>query len=237
MRRLLVLATSAVVVLAPATPAAARWTAGGTGAGAAAVATMPGGSPPTTTAAGRDVTVSWPQVVFQSVLLGARAGGGYRVTRYSGDSPAAITVGAGCAGVIDGPAATLQCVEAGVPYGTWRYTVTPVMHTFTGSESAFAATLAVTPDAPVLTSVTAQNPAPGAAVGALQVAWAPSPARPPTTSTGAPGRAATPWGARSTAPRPSPRRATPTPPQGSPAARPTGTRSAPSPARPSSSHR
>jgi hypothetical protein len=61
---------------------------------------------------------------------------------------------------VTGAAATLQCVEAGVPDGSWEYTVTPVLGGFTGAASARRAVTVDTtpPPAPSAVSVTAGGP-------------------------------------------------------------------------------
>ena len=71
--------------------------------------------------------------------------------------------------IASGAAATLACAEANVPPGSWRYTVTPVLGAWHGPESPRSAAVAVAPDAPSLTSATAQNPAAGQATGAIAI--------------------------------------------------------------------
>lgn len=162
-----------LAVVAFATPAGAHWTAGGTGAGTGFAATMPAGQQPSASVAAQDVTVSWAQSQFLGAPLGSYAGGGYTLKRYAEDSSTATTPGASCATTISGATATLQCVEAGVPYGRWQYTVTPLLNTFSGGESTRSAAVGVATDAPVLTSATAQNPtAEQQTSGDIQLSWA-----------------------------------------------------------------
>jgi hypothetical protein len=73
--------------------------------------------------------------------------------------------------MVGGSGATLQCIEAGVPYGTWQYRVTPVLNTFTGTASTTSAPVTVATAAPVLSTVTAQNPSGVQTSGDIQVTW------------------------------------------------------------------
>jgi hypothetical protein len=118
------------------------------------------------------VTVSWAQSTFQGSLLGTYTGGGYTLKRYPQGSTSGVTPNAACATVISGAAASLQCVESGVPYGGWRYTATPVLNTLTGDESVKSAVVTVAPTAPTLSTVTAQNPSSSQTTGDIAVSWA-----------------------------------------------------------------
>jgi hypothetical protein len=171
MRRAAAIVLAAVVGAAGAAPAGAYWQAGGTGGGQAPVATLGAGLQPTASAAGGTVTVQWPQTAFGGAPLGGYPAGGYAVRRHPASGGAAATPAATCDAVVAGTAATLSCQEAGVPPGAWRYTVTPVLGTWTGAESPLSAVVAVAPAAPVLTAVTAQNPSAGRPTGDVQVAW------------------------------------------------------------------
>lgn len=126
----LVLALAAVFPAA----AAASWRPGGSGSGYSAAERMPIGGTPTASASGSEVTVGWPA----STLPGGGAVGGYVVRRYnlSGEQQA---VGAGCAGTVT----ALSCSEQGVLAGKWRYTVTPVLQVWRGTESAGSAPVSV----------------------------------------------------------------------------------------------
>ncbi len=171
MTRVAVLAVALGALLLIASPASAYWTAGGSGAGIGLVATMPDGNQPSGSVAGQTVTVSWSQSTFLGNRLGTYSGGGYNVKRYAQGSSTALAPNASCATTISGSAATLQCAEASVPYGAWQYTVTPVLNTFTGGESVKSAVVIVATGAPTLSSVTAQNPAPGQPTGAIALSW------------------------------------------------------------------
>lgn len=110
------------------------WVADDVGSGRAASQSVPAGRAPTGTSSGRDVTLSWEQID----LSGGTPAAGYVVRRYSlggGEH----TVLAGCSGLVT----TLSCVEAAVPTGSWRYTVTPRHPPWTGAESPPSATVTV----------------------------------------------------------------------------------------------
>jgi len=158
------------LTLLAASSAAAHWRGTGSGSGSAATATMPAGAQPSTSVSVRDVTVSWAQSTFRSSLLGTFSGGGYSVRRYPAAGGTAVVPAAGCASTISGSGASLQCVEAAVPYGAWRYSITPVLGTFTGAESPLSSTVTVAPGAPTATAA-AQNPATGQTRGDIQVSW------------------------------------------------------------------
>jgi hypothetical protein len=119
---------------------------------------MPAGNQPSATVAAQAVTVTWSQNSFLGSPLGAYTGGGYTLTRYANGGSTPLTPSASCATRISGAGATLQCIEAGVPYGAWQYAVTPVLNTFTGAVSAKSTATNVVTAAPVLNTVTAQNP-------------------------------------------------------------------------------
>jgi chitinase len=167
--RLLLIALCAAIVVAVASPAGAYWRAAGSGTGAGTSATMPAGSTPAVTASAEGVTVSWPQSAFQGAPLGGYPGGGYAVTRYA--EGGASGGAAACSPTVGGLGATLRCLDTEVPYGRWQYTVTPVLNSFTGDESARSATVAVASPAPTLTAVVAQNPPTDQAVGPIQITW------------------------------------------------------------------
>jgi hypothetical protein len=162
----------ATLALQPASPALAYWTAGGTGAAFGSADTLPAGGRPTASALARAVTVTWTQTLFGGLPLGGYGNGGYSIRRYPAAGGAAVTPGAGCDSTVTGGTATLSCSESNVPPGSWRYTVTPLLGTWTGAESLKSAAVAVAPDGPALSSVTAQNPPAGQATGAIAVSWA-----------------------------------------------------------------
>ena len=161
----------ATVVLTGAVPAAGYWSAGGTGAASASVDTLAAGNTPTASATGHTVTVTWAQTTIGSYALGGFALGGYAVLRYPAGGGSAVTPGPGCAAAVSGIGPSLTCAEANVPPGAWRYTVTPLLGTWTGAESAESAAVSVAPDAPVLTAAAAQNPAAGQSTGAVALSW------------------------------------------------------------------
>lgn len=170
--RLPLTALCALAALTWAAPADGRWRAGGAGSGIGIVALMPAGATPAAAVSAQSVTVTWTQSTFLGTRLGSFTGGGYLIKRYAQGSSTGVTPGAGCNSVVAGTTATLQCVEGAVPYGTWQYTVSPVLNTFTGAESANSANATVTTSAPSLSSVTAQNPTAGQTTGSIQIAWA-----------------------------------------------------------------
>jgi hypothetical protein len=176
MRRFVTVVAVLTAALALAAPAAAYWHAGGAGSGAAPVATLLGGVQPTVSASGQTVTVQWKQTVFTGNPLGSYAGGGYTVKRYPAAGGAAVTPNASCDATVTGATVTLTCQESNTPLGSWQYTVTPVLKTWTGDESPTSSAVSVVP---TLSSATAQNPASGQTTGNVQVAW--------STATGATG--------------------------------------------------
>jgi Bacterial Ig domain len=159
------------LALLGASPAAAYWTAGGTGTAFGAADTLDAGNSPTAAVSGSTVTVSWLQTVFHGLPLGGYSNGGYVVRRYPAGGGAAVTPGAACAGTINGGGATLSCAEASVPAGSWRYTVVPVLGSWTGAESLKSAAVLVGPNAPALAAATPQNPGAGQATGAIVLGW------------------------------------------------------------------
>lgn len=154
-----------------AAPAAARWTALGSGAGSGTSALMPAGNQPSGSVAGQSVTVTWTQSTFLGSQLGTYGGGGYILKRYPAGGSTPTTPNASCLTTISGAGTTLQCVEEGVPYGSWQYTVTPVLNTFTGTTSAASTAVVVVTAAPTLNTVTAQNPTAGQTTGSIQASW------------------------------------------------------------------
>jgi hypothetical protein len=127
-KRRRLLALSAIVLLAGAlagglvayfSGAAAAGSAGG-----GAATSMAPGRPPTTVTSqpGRSVTITWPA----TTLADGHPVDGYLVTRYEAGPPfAPQTALAGCSGVLT----ALSCTELGVPFGSWQYTITPVIGT------------------------------------------------------------------------------------------------------------
>lgn len=169
--RSLLLCLTVALLLAPAASADAYWRSTGTGTGSGTTATMPAGNQPSASVSTQSVTISWPQSSFLGSPLGTYTGGGYTLKRYASGGSTPITPSASCATTISGAGATLQCIEAGVPYGAWQYAVTPVLNTFTGAVSAKSTATNVVTAAPTLNTVTAQNPAAGQTTGDIQLSW------------------------------------------------------------------
>jgi hypothetical protein len=144
-------------VLAPPGAAQAAWSLAGPGARAYVRAdSLPlTGAGPTADQVGGSVGITWTQGSFHGQLLGARTYGGYRVNRYDVGGTAQ-SVGAGCAGVISGATASLNCTETGVPAGTWRYGITPVLGNWIGTEGSRSLVVLDT-TAPVVTLTTPVN--------------------------------------------------------------------------------
>ena len=165
---------TAVILVAcglAAQPAAAYWTAGGSGSGMLGLATLPAGPTPSVGGTARDITVSFDQVSFNGTFLGTRAQGGYHVLRRPSGGGAAVEAGGTCAGTLGGSAATLSCVDAGAPLGTWRYSIVPVLGSWTGDEGPVSAVVTARLAAPVLAPAEALNPASGADVGNIRLTW------------------------------------------------------------------
>jgi hypothetical protein len=169
MRRSLLPLLALVVLAVCAAPASAYWKATGSGTGSATVDILLGGPQPTASVSGQTVTVQWTQTAFQGSPLGTYSGGGYTIKRYPAAGGTAVTPNATCDTTVSGATTTLSCQEASTPLGSWQYTVTPVLKTWTGAESAKSSTAAVVP---TLSSVTAQNPAAGQTTGGIQISWA-----------------------------------------------------------------
>lgn len=126
MRRIRPILLAALVLLLVPGTAFASWIVVGTGTGAGRADTVPVGTAPSVAVTGRNVTVSWPAASFADGTPVT----GYRVARYDAVSQIAATVATACDGVVT----ALSCVEAAVPPGTWRYRVTPVQASWTGTE-------------------------------------------------------------------------------------------------------
>jgi Chitobiase/beta-hexosaminidase C-terminal domain len=108
-------------------------------AGAAVATSVDQGTPPTsvTVHPGRSVTLNWAS----ATLANGHAVDGYVITRYDANAPYApqLTL-PGCTGVI----AALTCTEGGVPFGSWQYTVTPVIGAnWLGLESTKSGTVTI----------------------------------------------------------------------------------------------
>ena len=136
-RRTLILFALVGALLAGQGTAWAAWLAsgGGRAAGRAmALGTAP--APGISVTGGNDVALTIAQTSFKGQLLGAVAGGGWRVTRHDANGVAqSQTAGSTCTGLLSGSAATLACAEPNVPEGSWRYAAVPSLQAWRGSES------------------------------------------------------------------------------------------------------
>jgi hypothetical protein len=128
------------VVLFMARPGIAAWQATGNGVGSVGSKTMPAAAGATPTAAvplaSHNVTVTWAASTF----LGGVAVPSYVVKRYDGVLGTVQTIGAACSGLVS----ATSCVEAGVPSGTWKYSITPAAGSWRGTEGAQSAAVVVT---------------------------------------------------------------------------------------------
>jgi trimeric autotransporter adhesin len=111
--------------------------------GGAVAASLPRGSTPEVSLSGTSVTVSWAQSSVGGQRLGAYAGGGYTLKRYPASGGSGVTPGASCDTTIGGASEKLSCTESNIPPGSWRYTVTPVLNNWVGSESAQSAAVTI----------------------------------------------------------------------------------------------
>lgn len=146
-RRVLTIPLLAFVLLVIVPLASAYWTDSGGGSGTASTATMPAGPTPTVSASGTTVTVSFTQVQVVGMNLGLYGLGGYQIKRYPAVAGAGVSPAAGtCAALVTGAAGTLSCTETGTPRGDWKHTVTPILGSWTGAESAKSATVVIAPD-------------------------------------------------------------------------------------------
>jgi hypothetical protein len=159
--RWMTLVSLGFILVFGATPASAYWLAGGSGAGVGVLATLGAGDQPFTTASSTTVTVEWAQTDFQSAPLGTFSGGGYKILRYPESGGTAVTPSGECGGTISGATTTLSCQETNVPAGFWRYTIQPVLNSWTAPESVLSSPVGVAPGAPTLVT---SSQAPGAGV-------------------------------------------------------------------------
>jgi hypothetical protein len=108
-----------LVALSAVGSAGAAWSPGAPGPSAAKAKTLPASmaAPQQPTASGRNVTVTWSAATF----VEGGAVPGYVVRRFNAISGAEAATAAACSGVV----AATTCIEANVPTGSWKYTVTP----------------------------------------------------------------------------------------------------------------
>lgn len=132
-RSIIVLSALALTLLS--TAAFAAWLVTSSNAnGFSKAATIIPGIPPSADVTGSNITVSWGKATFG----GSTGVNGYIVKRYNTDGAVQI--------ILDqclGPIAALSCTEQAVPSGDWKYTVTPVHGSWSGTESAFSNSVTV----------------------------------------------------------------------------------------------
>lgn len=131
-RRRLAACIVAIVVGVSTGSALGYWTGGPgqllRGSGAAAATSVNAGPTPVVDAQGSSYGVTWNPATMSS----GAAVSGYQVQRYDAGTNALQTIGSSCAGTIS----ATSCTEAGVPAGSWRYTVTPLVGSnWRGAES------------------------------------------------------------------------------------------------------
>ena len=119
-RHLATLAASVAMTLVAGT-AWAFWSADSApgGNGAAAATSVNQGATPSGSVSGQSVTVSWAATTLSS----GQPVTGYLIKRFDSVTLVQQTINGACAGVVTGT----SCVEANVPVGSWRYSVTPVI--------------------------------------------------------------------------------------------------------------
>jgi hypothetical protein len=107
----------------------AFWQTFGSNGGAAKADSIPAVVAPTASVSAGNAAISW----VQGSTAAGRPVSGYTVARYSSATGGTkVAASGGCAGTI----ATLGCTESALPGGTWYYTVTPVLASWLGVESA-----------------------------------------------------------------------------------------------------
>ena len=127
------LAATSALLAASVGAAQATWHSAGAGQAQSVAASVPPGSVPGTVVSAKDVSLSWTAGTMSDATIG------YTLSRYDATSGTPQTIGAGCGGV----RTSTGCTEANVPAGSWAYTVTPVVSTWTGAESAKSATVTI----------------------------------------------------------------------------------------------
>ncbi|GAA4352958.1 beta strand repeat-containing protein [Angustibacter luteus] len=127
-----VIGVAALVGIGSGSTAIASWSATGSGAGAAATATLAPASALTAAQVGNDVKLTWSPAVPPS---GATLTG-YYVTRYAGATPSkACGTNPAAPGTLL-PASALTCTDTSLVNGTYSYTVTAVLRTWTAPSAA-----------------------------------------------------------------------------------------------------
>lgn len=148
---------AAALVISWGGPAAsAYWQTLGSNPGGAKADSILAVAAPTASPSAGAAAVSW----VQSTTAAGRPVSGYTVARYSSATGGTkVAAGGACTGTIT----ALSCSEAALPAGTWYYTVTPVLASWAGVESArsVGVTAADTtpPDAPTVNALQPVNAA------------------------------------------------------------------------------
>jgi hypothetical protein len=159
MSRWRVVVATVVAVLAIPSVAAATWTSAGNGRAYAKADVAPTGARPTVTVTGRNAAVAWTVAKFTD----GTSVQGYRVQRYDATTGTVATVGSGCAGLVT----ALTCTETAVDPGAWRYTVTPIHHNWSGTESPQSLSATVAFPSLTLTGSTTLTSLPGSLNGTI----------------------------------------------------------------------
>jgi hypothetical protein len=145
---------AAALVISWGAPAAnAYWQTLSNNSGGARADSVLGVAAPTASAPAGAGSVSW----LASTTAAGRPVSGYTVARYSSATGGTkVAAGGACAGTVTTPITTLSCSEAALPAGTWYYTVTPVLGSWAGPESARSVGVFVAdttkPDAPLISA-------------------------------------------------------------------------------------
>ena len=126
--RFVIVSVFSLAVIGGVGGASAFWSGTDTKTADAAYAgSVNSGNQPSVSPVGSSVAVSWAG----STLADGSVVDGYLIRRYNAGNTTQ-TVNAGCSGTIAG----LSCAENNVPDGTWKYTVTPMIGLWQGTESA-----------------------------------------------------------------------------------------------------
>lgn len=161
--KLAALVVAALAIGAPATVAWAYWSGGEAlrGSGITGTAAVMSGPVPTAARSGAArATLRWGAATLTNGALVHD----YQVRRYDAGTGAAQAMGAGCSGRLT----ALICTESGVPTGSWRYTVTPmVADHWTGEESARSGALSIAEASLVLDRRLFGSPLPAQTTGTV----------------------------------------------------------------------
>lgn len=158
MGRLLPAALVLLAALGAPDASRAAWQSPGAGAQAAKAITLGSGNTPSASVSNRDVALSWSA----TGLPGGGSVAGYTVRRYTSGGTLQ-SIGSACSGTV----AATSCTEAGVPGGTWRYSVQPRQGNWNGAESALSSTVTVTGPSLTVSSGSPVTSLPGTVTAAL----------------------------------------------------------------------